>query len=46
MLHVRHLVGELGRDVAVRVGDDEHLRVAVVEDVRGFVGVEVLVDAV
>ena len=40
----RHLLGELGRDVAVRVGDDEHLRVAVVEDVRGFVGGEVVVD--
>ena len=32
-------------DVAERVGDHEHLRVAVVEDVRGLVGVEVPVDA-
>ena len=39
------LSSELGRDVAERVGDDEHLRVAVVEDVRGLLGVEVPVDA-
>ncbi len=33
------------RDVAKRVADDEHLRVAVVEDVRDLVRVEVRVDA-
>ena len=44
-LHARHLVDEL---LAQRRGtsrDDEHLRVAVVEDVRDLVGVEVRVDA-
>ena len=33
------------RDIAQRVRDDEHLRVAVVEDVRDLVGVEMRVDA-
>ena len=44
-LDARHLVDELRGDIAQRVGDDEHLRVAVVEDVRDLVGVEVRVDA-
>ena len=43
---LRHLVEELGRDRRANVSEiDEHLRVAVVEDVRGLVGVEVPVDA-
>ncbi len=44
-LHPRHLVDELRGDIVKRVADDEHLRVAIVEDVRDLVRVEVRVDA-
>ena len=44
-LGVRHLVEQLNRDRGERVADDEYLRVAIVDDVRGLVTVEVPVDA-
>ena len=43
-LHARHLVEQLGRDIAQRVTDDEHLRVTVVENVSNLVRIEMRVD--
>ena len=44
-LHVGHLAGELDRELTKLGADHDCLRVAVVDDVRDFVGGEVRVDA-
>ena len=44
-LDARHLVDELRRDIPQRVARDEHLRVAVVENVSNLVRIEMRVDA-